>query len=496
MILGIPVTTQNNHNIGPHLVSMETLFPIVERTLRDNRKIFSKCCPIPQAKMPIIKFLHAPTKVFCDLSFKNNMAGYNSQLMKFYISMDPRFRPLMMIIKYWIHSCELRSTMGITKYALAILFIFYLQQIGLVPSVDSLKKRCSAPLTINGWQVNFDDTTLNFEMKSKYKDQSIPDLLKGFYEFYANYDFKTTVVCISDGHSHNKESFNDIEHLPASMWRYNQYVEDSEDTSLLSTWKPICVQDPNELNRNVAETLHDKHVEKFQTFCSIAANRATSSSKHDYKDLLGNLFHVANNSSKATNGNFSSTKDTHFIFSICPNYSFEKNINPRNGKRFLLNKNKWYGMTFDIIKQYLEEVLNFQVKVSNVDRNSYQYKSNINSLGFQRQYVTELHCKGTHCLWENRKSIKIIDQHMTPLQREIEISKIILMNINVKNDSSANSIIDFKCHLLEMMEPDIHIKLSFINNGCSGKIFLNIINFLPSRLQTTINKTFNFIFNS
>ena len=56
--------------------------------------------PIPNAKVPVIKFLHRPTGLAVDLSFKNMMGIYNSQFIRFCTRLDPRMEPLFMTIKY------------------------------------------------------------------------------------------------------------------------------------------------------------------------------------------------------------------------------------------------------------------------------------------------------------------------------------------------------------------------------------------------------------
>jgi DNA polymerase sigma len=37
----------------------------------------------------------------CDLNVNNTLALQNSKLIKAYVSIDPRVRPLAMVIKYW-----------------------------------------------------------------------------------------------------------------------------------------------------------------------------------------------------------------------------------------------------------------------------------------------------------------------------------------------------------------------------------------------------------
>lgn len=40
---------------------------------------------ICDARVPIIKFYHVPTKINCDVSFKSGLSAYNSKLVKYVV---------------------------------------------------------------------------------------------------------------------------------------------------------------------------------------------------------------------------------------------------------------------------------------------------------------------------------------------------------------------------------------------------------------------------
>ena len=204
--------------------TFKKVFAEAKRLLYRNPSMFSKVIPIPKAKTPIIKFCSTPTSTFCDLSFKNSLGVHNSLLLKHYLSFDSRLKPLMIVIKYWAKHGDISTpTRGgrITNYALVILFIFYLQQnnVNLVPPVLNLKKPCQ-PQIIEGWQVNFDKTVRHPSSNNK---MSIPELLYGFFHFYANFNFKHNIICPLDGNTYSKDIFTDVNNIPESMYRYLVY---------------------------------------------------------------------------------------------------------------------------------------------------------------------------------------------------------------------------------------------------------------------------------
>lgn len=55
----------------------------------------------PNAKVPIVKMWDPELKLACDMNVNNTAALNNTRMMKAYVQIDPRVRPLAMIIKYW-----------------------------------------------------------------------------------------------------------------------------------------------------------------------------------------------------------------------------------------------------------------------------------------------------------------------------------------------------------------------------------------------------------
>ena len=56
---------------------------------------------VPYAKVPIVKFWDPEIRLACDLNVNNSAALENTRLIKTYVQIDNRVRPLAMIIKHW-----------------------------------------------------------------------------------------------------------------------------------------------------------------------------------------------------------------------------------------------------------------------------------------------------------------------------------------------------------------------------------------------------------
>lgn len=53
------------------------------------------------AKVPIVKAWDPELQLACDLNVNNTLALENTRMIKTYVEMDDRIRPLAKIIKYW-----------------------------------------------------------------------------------------------------------------------------------------------------------------------------------------------------------------------------------------------------------------------------------------------------------------------------------------------------------------------------------------------------------
>ena len=56
---------------------------------------------VPNAKVPIVKIWDPELQLACDLNVNNTLALENTRMIKTYVEIDSRVRPLAMIIKHW-----------------------------------------------------------------------------------------------------------------------------------------------------------------------------------------------------------------------------------------------------------------------------------------------------------------------------------------------------------------------------------------------------------
>ncbi|XP_050538255.1 poly(A) RNA polymerase, mitochondrial-like [Daktulosphaira vitifoliae] len=173
----------------------------------------SKVKRISQAKVPIVKFSQDFIGVECDLSVSNETALYMSELLYILGNFDPRVRPLVFTIKIWAQEVNITNDIPgrwITNFSLTLLVLFYLQQEKIIPSIQHLAKLAGSndvQITDDGVNCTFlrDITKLSHEPSNK---KTLEQLLQGFFEYYASYDFNTNAMSLNYGTTIPKPEYN------------------------------------------------------------------------------------------------------------------------------------------------------------------------------------------------------------------------------------------------------------------------------------------------
>lgn len=138
---------------------------------------------------------------------------YGTELLYFCGHIDKRLRPLIFTLRWWADVMDVtRATPGpwIKNYGMNMLTIFYLQQLEkpILPPLALIDKLEREPIGEHGAKFLKDIRLLNFKTENT---DSIAELIIGFFEFYANFDFKKYAVCIEAGAMIEKIDFASID---------------------------------------------------------------------------------------------------------------------------------------------------------------------------------------------------------------------------------------------------------------------------------------------
>ncbi|GFT31768.1 speckle targeted PIP5K1A-regulated poly(A) polymerase, partial [Nephila pilipes] len=205
------------------------------RVLRSHPKEINSAIFV-NARCPIIKFvaIFNGYKVPCDMSFHHRLALYNTKLLHFLGTIDPRVQPLMITLRFWAKCLNYIGCGHLSSYCFTLLVIFFLQNIEnpILPSVDLLMKDAESVIE-EGWEVGFTCDPSKFPPSKNKKN--LDELLKEFFNFYWNFNFYELIICIRTG----------------KVQRIKNFICSDDETHKRFRVRDICAQDPFDLTYNV-----------------------------------------------------------------------------------------------------------------------------------------------------------------------------------------------------------------------------------------------------
>ncbi|KAL2401320.1 Poly(A) RNA polymerase cid13 [Exophiala dermatitidis] len=194
---------------------------------------------VSSAKVPIVKIWDPELQVACDINVNNPLALENTELVRTYVSIDSRVRPLAMIIKYWakrriLNDAALGGTLS--SYTWICLALNFLQTRD-PPILPTLQQQPHLePKFLAGVNVSFDrdvDAYRDFGARNK---SSLGELLFHFFRYYGHeLDFEQSVVSVRLGRVTTKVE---------KSWHL---LQDNR----------LCVEEPFNISRNLANTADD-----------------------------------------------------------------------------------------------------------------------------------------------------------------------------------------------------------------------------------------------
>ncbi|OQE21437.1 hypothetical protein PENFLA_c014G09448 [Penicillium flavigenum] len=212
---------------------------------------------VSHAKVPIVKIWDPELRLACDMNVNNTLALENTRMIRTYVEVDERVRPLAMAIKHWtkqriLNDAALGGTLS--SYTWICLIINFLQTRNppILPSLQARphKKR----MTHDGLVCSFDDDLKTLSQFGRKNKQSVGELLFQFFRYYGyELDYEKNVISVRDGTLINKE---------AKGWH-------------LMLNNRLCVEEPFNTSRNLGNTADDTsfrglHLELRRAFKYIA----------------------------------------------------------------------------------------------------------------------------------------------------------------------------------------------------------------------------------
>jgi len=160
---------------------------------------YSEFRRIFRAQVPIITFRHSYTNLCCDLSIQSNDSIIAAQLFFTYTLLDPRVRPLLFALRRWSIAQGLSSF--VTNFPLCCLALFYLMEERVVPPMNQA-------LDDSSGNVSSIPTSIRW---SSPNTSTMEDLLRGFFRFYAHFNFQRDAISVFLGKRTEKLTTDSIE---------------------------------------------------------------------------------------------------------------------------------------------------------------------------------------------------------------------------------------------------------------------------------------------
>ncbi|KAI9257476.1 hypothetical protein EDC94DRAFT_614534 [Helicostylum pulchrum] len=206
---------------------------------------------VPRAKVPIVRLFDPELQLSCDINVNNTLALQNTKMIKAYVALDSRVRPLIMIIKHWTKQRLLNDAANggtLSSYTWTCMIINFLQQRQppVLPVLHHIENE-------NKDEDYFFDNVEKLKGFGAANQESLGGLLFAFFRRFAvEFDYHTQVVSVRQG-------------------RYLLKTEKGWDTG--RNKMSLCAEEPFNVSRNLGNSADIASVQglrcEFQRFLEM-----------------------------------------------------------------------------------------------------------------------------------------------------------------------------------------------------------------------------------
>ncbi|KAF9153122.1 hypothetical protein BG015_004025 [Linnemannia schmuckeri] len=243
---------------------------------------FENILQLKRARVPIVKLNHV-NGIACDIGYQNDLAIWNTRLLRAYCRVDERVRDIVVIIKIWAKRRKINNpyTGSLSSYAYVLLVIHVLQRQGVLPNLQTIvAANGKVPFwDCQGFNRYFFEDIPNlshyWQPTPESQRQSIGELLYEFFRYYASeFRYANHVVSIRSGGLLTKEAKEwtkdhtqppplqqqqqqqqqtlvPLSEAPANDTEQAQSAPAADSKPVVKNRYLFCIEDPFELNHNV-----------------------------------------------------------------------------------------------------------------------------------------------------------------------------------------------------------------------------------------------------
>ncbi|ORZ22602.1 hypothetical protein BCR42DRAFT_406587 [Absidia repens] len=173
------------------------------RSVRALATLFIRCgmqqvIYVPRAQVPIVRLFDPETQLACDININSTMALYNTDMIKAYTAIDPRVRPLIMIIKHWtkqriLNDSAAGGTLSTYTWTCMIINFLQLRQPPILPVLHQMKSP-------NGENEMFCSNIETLQGYGQPNCETLGGLLFAFFRRYSiEFDYDEQVISVRHG---------------------------------------------------------------------------------------------------------------------------------------------------------------------------------------------------------------------------------------------------------------------------------------------------------
>ncbi|KAJ8669629.1 hypothetical protein QAD02_000888 [Eretmocerus hayati] len=215
-----------------------------------------------KTREPMIKLLHEPSGVDCEILLLNGLKVEKSRLLGLYNAASPCCRRMILYLREWLKYLEcFPGSDDIMTTAIAWCVIFYLQVQGILPPVLDLVKQSNASKIIDGWECGFNEIVPQI-----LPDFNFTEHLHGFFLYFARFDYQKFVACPYLGLVIAKHDFAHTDQLPEEMDIY-KFRASANVNDVFEFNSPMCIQDPIDMSHNMTGHVNKSDLRRFRQYC-------------------------------------------------------------------------------------------------------------------------------------------------------------------------------------------------------------------------------------
>ncbi|KAI8632740.1 hypothetical protein F5Y19DRAFT_328564 [Xylariaceae sp. FL1651] len=215
---------------------------------------------VSSAKVPIVKIWDPELKLSCDMNVNNTLALENTRMIRTYVEIDERVRPLAMIIKHWtrrriVNDAAFGGTLSSYTWICMIIAFLQLRQ---PPVLPALHQRPHQKLVREDGEIAaFADDVGKLRGFGDKNKSTLGELLFQFFRFFAHeFDYSLHVLSV----------------------RLGKLITKNDKKWHLAINNQLCVEEPFNTGRNLGNTADDTafrgiHLELRRAFDLIAQGK-------------------------------------------------------------------------------------------------------------------------------------------------------------------------------------------------------------------------------